>query len=154
MFGGDAKDAFAHSPAPEVLTFMMIDNQYFEWYVYEFRRKLDQSRVLPVLQAFQGHPESGKLWERLIKNILLVSTLNFKHTTHDCTIYQPTFNGNKVLLPCMVDDLLTQCEHRDTAKVIYRLIGLVLQLENDPFAYLKNVLISMVLISNKVISIS
>ena len=27
LFGGDAKDAFAHSPSPEVPTFMMIDNQ-------------------------------------------------------------------------------------------------------------------------------
>ena len=63
LFGGDAKDAFAHSPAPEVPTFMMIDNQYYEWYLYKFKKKLDRSGVLLVLQALQGHPESGKLWE-------------------------------------------------------------------------------------------
>ena len=40
LFGGDAKDAFAHSPAPEVPTFMMIDNQYSEWYFYKFKKKL------------------------------------------------------------------------------------------------------------------
>ena len=67
------------------------------------------------------------------------STLNFKHTTHDRTIYQTTFNGNKVLLLQMVDNLLIQCEHKETAKAIYKLIGLALQLKNEdkpPFTYL------------------
>ena len=115
LFGGDAKDAFAHSPSPEVPTFMMIDNQYYKWYLDRFKIKLDKSRVLPVLRALQGHPESGKLWERHINNILMSPTLNFKHTTHDHTIYQTTFKSNKVLLFQMVDDLLVQCEHEDTA---------------------------------------
>ena len=117
----------------------MIDNQYYEWYFYKFKKKLDRSRALPVLRALQGHPESGKLWERHINNILLGPALDFMHTTHDRTIYQTTFNGNKVLLLSMVDDLLIQCEHEDTAKAIYKLIGLALQLENEdkpPFAYL------------------
>ena len=66
-------------------------------------------------------------------------TFNFKHTTHDRTIYQTTFNGNKVLLLRMVDDLLIQCEHKATAREIYTLIGYALQLGNEdepPFAYL------------------
>ena len=39
----------------------------------------------------------------------------------------------------MVDDLLLQCEHGETAYEIYILIGLALQLENEdepPFSYL------------------
>ena len=39
----------------------------------------------------------------------------------------------------MVDNLLIQCEHKETMKEIYTLIGLALQLENEdqpPFAYL------------------
>ena len=83
LFGGDAEDTFSHSPAPEVPTYMMIDNQYYEWYLFRFGVKLDKSRVLPVLYALQGHPESGKLWERHINNILMGPELNFKHTTHD-----------------------------------------------------------------------
>ena len=106
LFSGDAKDAFAHSPSPEVPTFMIISNQYYAWYLHCFGKKLDKSRVLPVLWVLQGHPESGKLWERHINNILMSSTLYFKHTTHDCTIYQTTFKGNKVLLLQMVDNLL------------------------------------------------
>ena len=30
LFGGNANDAFAHSPSPEVPTYMTIDNQYYE----------------------------------------------------------------------------------------------------------------------------
>ena len=118
---------------------MMIDNQYYEWYLFRFGIKLDKSRVLPVLRALQGHPESGKLWERHINNILMGPELNFKHTTHDRTIYQTTYNGNKVMLLRMVDDLLLSCEHEDTAREIYSKIGLTLQPENEDeptFAYL------------------
>ena len=118
----------------------MIDNQYYEWYFHCFGKKLDRSRVLPVLRALQGHLESGKLWERHINNILLGPNFNFKHTTHDRTIYQTIFNGNIVLLLRMVDDLLLQCKHKETEKeIIYVLIELALQLENEdqpPFAYL------------------
>ena len=115
LFDGDAKDAFAHSPAPEVPTLMMIDNQYYEWYFHCFGKKLDKSRVLPVLCALQGHLESGKLWERHINNIMMSRTFNFKHTPHDCTFYQTTFKGNKDLLLRMIDDMLLQCKHEETA---------------------------------------
>ena len=61
LFGGNAKDAFARSPAPEVPTYMMIDNQYYKWYLHRFGTKFDKSRVIPVLCALQRHLESGKL---------------------------------------------------------------------------------------------
>ena len=76
LFGGDKKDAFVHSPAPEVPMYMMIDNQYSEWYFHCFKKKLDKSRVLPVLHILQGHPESDKLWKRHINNILISPTFN------------------------------------------------------------------------------
>ena len=118
---------------------MMIDNQYYEWYLFHFGIKLNKSLVHLVSCALQGHPESGKLWERHINNILMGLELNFKHTTHDRTIYQTTYNGNKVILLRMLDNLLLSCEHKDTAREIYSTIGLALQLENEdepPFAYL------------------
>ena len=39
----------------------------------------------------------------------------------------------------MIDNMLLQCEHEETAREVYTLIGLALQLENEdepPFAYL------------------
>ena len=110
---------------------MMIDNQYYEWYVYRFGKKLDKSRVFPVLLALQGHPESGKLWERHINNILMSPDLKFKHTTHDRIIYQTTYKGNKVLLLRMMDNLLIQCEDKETTCEIYTKISYALQLENE-----------------------
>ena len=41
LFAGDAKDTFAHYPAPKVPIFMMIDNQYYEWYFHRFGKKFD-----------------------------------------------------------------------------------------------------------------
>ena len=117
---------------------MMINDQYYEWYLNCFGKKLDKSRVISVLRVLQGRPKSGKLWEQHINNILMSSTLNFKHNTHDCTIYQTTSKGNKVLLLQMVDDLLIKCEHEETAEKIFFLIGIALQLKNEdepPFQY-------------------
>ena len=58
----------------------------------------------------------------------------------DHNSYQTTYDGHKVMLLCMVDDLLLCCEHEDTAHEIYLKIGYALQLENanePPFAYLE-----------------
>ena len=101
--------------------------------------KLDKSRVLPVLQALQVHPESRKLWEQHTNNILNSPQLGFKHTTHDRTIYQAVFKGHKVLLLRQVDDLMIQTDNEAIAKEIFKIIGLKLQLKNEtepPFAYL------------------
>jgi len=66
VYGGDAQDAYAHSLPPETPTFVSIDDAYADWYEHRFKKKLDHSLVLPVLHALQGHPKSGKLWEKHI----------------------------------------------------------------------------------------
>jgi hypothetical protein len=55
VYGGDAKDAYAHSPPPERPTFCEIDDAYAEWYEHRFGVVLDRSLVLPVQHALQGH---------------------------------------------------------------------------------------------------
>ena len=57
IYGGDAQDAYAHSPPPEHPTYVSIDDQYAEWYENRFHKKINRSYVLPVLHALQGHPE-------------------------------------------------------------------------------------------------
>jgi len=86
VYGGDAQDACAHSPPPETPAFVSIDDAYADWYEHRFKKKLDRSLVLPVLHALQGHPESGKLWEKLITAILRSPQFGFKSTTHDQSI--------------------------------------------------------------------
>ena len=94
IYGGDAKDVFAHSPLPSVPTFVTIDEQCADWYKFKFGRRIDQARVLPIMRALQGHPESGRLWEKHINNVLFSKELNFKTTTHDRTMI-----GLQQLLP-------------------------------------------------------
>ena len=70
IYGGDATDAYAHSPAPND-TFLAVDDAYAEWYKDKYGVTLNKRQVLPVQHALQGHPESGKMWMHLIDNILI-----------------------------------------------------------------------------------
>jgi hypothetical protein len=139
VYGGDAQDAYAHSPPPETPTFVSVDDAYADWYAERFGKKLDRSMVLPVLHALQGHPESGKLWEQHITGILKSSEFGFTSTTHDKSIYSATIDGYKVLLLRQVDDFALACPNEALAQRIYNRIGKRLQLpseEQPPFKYL------------------
>ena len=96
VFGGDAKDAFAHSPGPSTATFLRIDDAFAEWYEAKMGKPIDRSLVLPIQRALQGHPEAARLWEEHINGIS--SELGFKSTTHDKTIYTAQIDGKLVLL--------------------------------------------------------
>ena len=139
IYGGDAKDAYAHSPPPSVPTFVSIDDQYADWYEWKFGTKLDRKKVLPVQHALQGHPESGKLWERTINKVLRCSRLNFQTTVHDRTVYWTTFRGVKVYLLRQVDDFALASPSEDIAKEIFQIIGEELKFAKEdkiPLEYL------------------
>ena len=139
VYGGDATDAYAHSPPPERPTFIALDDAYIDWYQHRFNITLDRSLVLPVQHALQGHPKSGRLWEEHINCILLGPHLQFTTTTHDRTIYTTNYNGHKVLLLRQVDDFAIACSDESIAKSIYDYIGKQLQLPTEttpPFQYL------------------
>jgi hypothetical protein len=138
-YGGDAQDAYAHSPPPEHPTFMQIDDAYAEWYAHRFGIHLDRDHVLPVQHALQGHPESGRLWEEHINRILLGPKLKFTTTTHDRTIYRTVYKGHKILLLRQVDDFAIASPSETIATEIYDIIGSALQLPTEnskPFKYL------------------
>jgi hypothetical protein len=46
VYGGDAQDAFAHSPAPKIPTFVHINKAFAEWYKHRFSIILDCCQVL------------------------------------------------------------------------------------------------------------
>ena len=122
-----------------VPTYVSINDAFADWYFWKTGRKIDRSKVLPVLHALQGHPESGKLWESHISLILFSPELNFKCTTHNRTIYSTTFRGVKVLLLRQVDDFSLASPDEDIAKAIYDIIGQRLMLPGEdkpPFAYM------------------
>jgi len=81
--------------------------------------------------VLQGHPKSGRLWEIHINAILTSPELNFKTTTHDCTIYTANFDGERVYLLHQVDDFALACTNKALANKIYDTIGKKLQLPNE-----------------------
>ena len=60
IYGGDATDAYAHSPAPND-TYLQVDDAYAEWYKNKTNETISKRMVLPVKHALQGHPKSGKI---------------------------------------------------------------------------------------------
>jgi hypothetical protein len=139
VYGGDAQYAFAHSPPPATPTFIIIDDAYAYWYKARYGVDVDRRLVLPVQHALQGHPESGRLWEERINQILSLPELAFQSTTHGKTIYRGTFEDETVLLLRQVDDFALACKRESTAKAIYDLIGKQLEMPREaspPFKYL------------------
>ncbi|KAG7356322.1 reverse transcriptase RNA-dependent DNA polymerase [Nitzschia inconspicua] len=117
----------------------MIDDAYAEWYKARFGVALDRNMVFLVLQALQGHPESGHLWETYINKILSLPELSFHSTTHDRTIYSGVFVGEPILLLHQVDDFALACCCESTATSVYDFIGKALQQPHEaqpPFTYL------------------
>ena len=129
VYGGDAEDAYAHSPPPERPTYVSIDDAYADWYEHKHGIKLDRSLVLPVLHALQGHPESGRLWEMHINGIL--RDLGFAPTTHDRAIYSATIDGQIILLLRQVDDFALASPSENIAKDVYTSVGKRLQLPSE-----------------------
>ena len=121
VYGGDATDAYAHSPAPSD-THVAIDNAYADWYKDEFGTEINRRYTLPVKYCLQGHPESGKMWMHFIDNIL-IKEMGFKTTTHDCCIYQAVRDGEVIYLLRMVDDCYVLTKNEKTAKDIFNIIG-------------------------------
>jgi hypothetical protein len=96
VYGGDAQDAFAHSPASKIPTFIRMDDAFAKWYQARYNITLDCKQVLPVMHALQGHPEAARLWEEHITIIL--ASIGFTSTTHERNIYSAQLQGQTVLL--------------------------------------------------------
>ena len=111
----------AHSPPPEMPTFMTIDDAYADWYEWRYGVTLNHSMVFPILHTLQGHPKSGRLWEAHINPIL--HELGFRNTTHDRSIYSATIDGKVILLLHQVDDFVMACPNEAMAKQIFAAIG-------------------------------
>jgi hypothetical protein len=79
VMGADCTNASAKSPSPTQATYVRIDDANADWYRSRHEKKVDRSLVLPVLQALQGHPEAGALWDEHINNI--IDDLDIVNTT-------------------------------------------------------------------------
>jgi deoxyuridine 5'-triphosphate nucleotidohydrolase len=124
--GADASNAFAEAPAPKAPLFVSIDQPYHEWYreKYPDRPPLPKDYVLPVQGALQGHPESARLWAKLIDRV--IRELNLQPCTHEpCLYFTKDYNGTgkTVLFLRQVDDFAVACEDAKTAQLVIKQIN-------------------------------
>jgi len=68
VVGADAANAFAEAGVPKAPLYVTIDKQFREWYKsrYPDEPEIPDKAVLSVHGALQGHPESPRLWSKLI----------------------------------------------------------------------------------------
>ena len=82
---------------------------------------VDRCKVLPVLHALQGYPESGALWAKHISKIL--SDMVFTSLKHAPFIFKGIIGTNKVLICKQVDYFQIDSEHRETIDQVISQIG-------------------------------
>jgi hypothetical protein len=140
IFGGDAQDAFAHSPAPTVPVHVAIDDACSDWCFDKHAVRLERGLVLRVLRALQGHPEAARLWETHINAILNDPEFGFQSTAHEKNICHATIQGIQnlpVLLCRQIDDFAIATPDHAIVRLICAKIGEKLQLPGEtepPFA--------------------
>ena len=101
--GIDIVNGYTHAPPPDTPTYLTINDQYANWYFQKHKWSVDWSRVIPVGKAFQGHPEAGALFSKMINGTL--KNMDFTTTTHEPCIYRRTFNGKETIILRLVDDI-------------------------------------------------
>ena len=82
--------------------------------------------ILPVKHALQGYPESGKMWMKMIDDIL-IKELGFRTTTHDRCIYLQKRDGEIQLLLRQVDDFMLETISEKAARDLFKDIGVKIQ---------------------------
>lgn len=102
-YGADCSNAFAEALPPAHPLHMTIDEAYRDWWE-NLLKKLPippTCTVVKVQNAIQGHPESPRLWEKLIDGILC--KLGLMPTTHEPCLYSGILNNNYTLFLRKVD---------------------------------------------------
>ena len=105
--GCDVGNAFAEANGPKEVFYMLVDDQFQEWWTKHLGREpIPNGYVIPIYKNLQGHPEAPRLWSKHIDHILQ-HDLGFHPTTHEpCLYYKHHSNGELVLLLRQVDDFL------------------------------------------------
>ena len=100
VIGDDAANALAEVGALKASLFVTIDKQYREWYKTRFPNEpnIADKAVLSIHGVLQGHPESPRLWSKLIDGIIKELNLNPCH--HEPCLYYTdiVFDENKKIL--------------------------------------------------------
>jgi hypothetical protein len=107
---------------------MRIDDAYRDWWEHHLGKPpiTPHHTVVRVQNAIQGHPESSRLWEKLIDHIL--TKIGFQPTTHEPCLYSGTINGHYTLFLHQVDDFAIATINEEEANQIIMHINRYLRL--------------------------
>ena len=122
VFGSDMSNAFAEAPAPKAPLYLKVDVAYKNWWFNKTGQTLEGDYYVKVQHAIQGHPESPRLWQLFIDDILM--KIGFQATRHEPCIYRlpESVFGEEVLLLRQVDDFALGCDSAETAEKVWKLI--------------------------------
>ena len=101
--GIDIFNGYAHAPAPEVLTYLVIDDQYADWHRHKYNEEVDRDLVIQVGKALQVHPEAGASFSKMTNQTL--KDMGFTTTVHEPCVYRRTYNGAETIILRQVDSL-------------------------------------------------
>ena len=107
-------------------TYLQLDDAYAEWYKNKTKETISKRMVLPVKHALQDHPESGKMWMKMIGNIL-INELGFITTTYNRCTHLQERDGKLQLLLRQVDDFMLGTTSEKAAKDLFNNIGIKIQ---------------------------
>lgn len=119
VYGADASNAFAEAPPPKAPLYLKVDQAYRDWYKHRKGKELPKDSYVRVQHAIQGHPESPRLWQDHIDQIL--RNLGYTQMTHEPCIYvnRRADLNEEVYLLRQVDDFALACTDKRIADKLW-----------------------------------
>lgn len=102
--GCDVANAFAEADGPEAPFYMIVDEQFQQWWTEHLKRPpIQRGYVIPIKKNLQGHPEAPRLWSKHMDKIMK-DELGFKATTHEPCLYFKHKQMPSTTLPTIQED--------------------------------------------------
>ena len=121
--GADVSNAFAEAPPPKAPLYLYIDEAFREWWTDHLGRPPipPECNVVRVNNAIQGHPESPRLWEKHIDQIL--KDIGLLPAVHEPCLYSGNIEGHRILFLRQVDDFAVATALANMAQHLIDLIN-------------------------------
>jgi len=120
VYGANVANAFGEAPPQKQGFYIRPDKAFIDWWASKGRPPIPPGRVIPVLKAMQGHPESPRLWERHVDKI--IRDIGFTPTTHEPCLYSGIVCGQRVLFMRQVDDFAIAAPSESIANIVFDMI--------------------------------
>ena len=118
VYGSDVVNAFGEAPPPKQHFFVYPDKAFRDWWTtHKGRPPIPRGYVIPILRAYQGHPESPRLWEKYVDKI--IKDNNFTSTVHEPCLYSGYIEGERVLFMRQVDDFAVAVQSERIANILF-----------------------------------